>query len=47
MWQFIAVIAFIIITLGLWAAIPVFGAIVGTGLAAIFLWMVLQGLGEE
>jgi len=36
------VLVFIIIAIGLWTAIPVFAAIVGTGLAAMVLWALLH-----
>lgn len=36
------VLAVVIVVAGLWTAIPVFGALVGTGLGIIFLYLVIN-----
>jgi hypothetical protein len=47
MLDFIKTILVIVVIIGLWFAAPVFGAIVGTGLALVFLHFILKEYKEE
>jgi divalent metal cation (Fe/Co/Zn/Cd) transporter len=45
--RFLAALVMIAIVIGLWTAIPLIAALVGTGISLLILWAILKGLNEE